>query len=97
MSVRGQCKLLTVTVDTPVCPGSAGTHLLKAARPLSDCSGVNTSCRNVMPVLYMSKRSGLLSRHNIGDSSAASGRGGALRSVQEGACERNSRTNLHDM
>ena len=34
-----------------------------------------------MPTLYMSKRSGLFMRHRMGDSSAATGRGGALQNT----------------
>ena len=69
---------LPATGRLPTGRMGTGAHLLKAARPLSDCRGPNTSCRKVMPTLYMSKRSGLFMRHRMGDSSAATGRGGAL-------------------
>lgn len=37
------------------------------------------TCSSTTPTLYMSKRSGALRRHRTGDSSAATGAGGALQ------------------
>ena len=37
-----------------------------------------TICRKRTPTLYMSNLSGLFRRHRMGDSKAATGRGGAL-------------------
>lgn len=43
--------------------------------------GGKISCMSRMPVLYMSKRSGFSSCHRMGDSSAATGAGGALQPI----------------
>lgn len=71
-------------VATTIRAGVEFTYLLKVDRPPSERMGANTSCMKRTPTLYMSNLSGAFNRQSTGESSAATGFGGALQTCKFG-------------
>lgn len=62
-----------------VCRAAATAWLESSALKTEQVQHVGINAQDASTHLYMSKRSGTLRRHKMGDSSAATGAGGALR------------------